>query len=331
MKKRVSLILAALLLAASLTGCGQTGTESIFTAANEIFTYERIDPEKTQLVVSTLGVNSNASALSAAFEMQNPDVQVICIDITGGNAAHRPVIDWITNGIAPDAMFVNLDTFVSDDFIIEHFENLSAHPVIQQYEMEALSNLAVDANVYFLPDPSEINCMVYNKTLFDRYGWKVPNTFDEFVSLCLKIREDTDGTVQPWNPGGKYESVFSVVTEAFVYAELFSGAENRDWYNNFLNDEATFAGHMEPYFDMLQTLIDNDLLLEEHFSYSATTRGKEFSDGQIAMVNNPASWYDSDVYEFAYMPFPTTQGELGYVNEYYRSLFCVPKKKRGDA
>ena len=70
---------------------------------------------------------------------------------------------------------------------------------------------------------------------------------------------------------------------------------------------------MEPYYEMLQTLIDNDILREEHFSYSATARGKELSAGKIAMCNYAVSAFSGSEYEFDYMPFPTTVGEDGYI------------------
>ena len=331
MRRRICLLLAVAMLAGAAAGCGKTDVDKRFTADDEIVTYTRIDPEKTQIIVSGLGNNADVDLLSAAFEEKNPDVQVVCVDLTGGTGAYRPVVDWVLHGAAPDVMLVNPDSFLNDAMIKEYFVDLSANPVIENFEAAALSRVAVDGFVYFLPAPSEINCIIYNKTLFTEYGWRVPTTFDEFVALCVQIREDTNGAVQPWNPNAKYDLVFSTALEAFTYVELFGGADNRGWYNEFCREEATFAGHMEPFFEMVQTLIDNGILLEEHFSYSATTRGKEFEAGQIAMYNAPISRMSSDKYVFDYMPYPTTSGELGYVNDYFSAMLCVPKKAHTEA
>ena len=328
MKRTICAWMVVCLAALACFGCAKSGP---FTQPNEIVTYTKTDPAKTQIVVSTLGNNSNLRDLAAAFEAANEDVQVIRLDLTGGTAAYRPVVDWVVHGIAPDVMLVNPDTFVNDAQITGYLEDLSANPCIERFEVEALNRLAINGHVYFLPAPSEINCIIYNRTLFERYGWEVPGSFDEFVALCNQIREDTNGEVQPWNPNAIYDLVFSTALEAFTYVDLFSGVDNWAWYHDFCDRKATFAGHMEPFFDMVQTLIDNKILLEEHFSYSATTRGKEFEAGKIAMYNAPISRINSNEYAFDYMPYPSTSGGLGYVNDYFSAMLCVPARERTEA
>ena len=237
MKRSICTVLAIALIMCMLAGCAQN-ERAPFTADNEIETYTKIDPERTQLTISSLGNNANIRGIAKAFERQNPDIQVICFDLTGGSNDYSPVVAGLEHGVTPDVMFVNyntfsLNTFSNDEQIIGMMEDLSTNPVVESFEADALNRVAVDGRVYFLPAPSEINCIIYNKTLFEQYGWEVPSTFDEFVALCLKITEDTDGAIQPWNPNAKYDSVFSVAIEAFVYEELFAGKDNRTWYKEF--------------------------------------------------------------------------------------------------
>lgn len=332
MKKRLCLCLALLLLAFACMGCG--GKKSnIFTQENEILTYDRVDPEKTVLLVSMLGNDAKVPALSAAFEERNPDVQVVCIDITGGDGAYLPTDEWIKHGMAPDLMFSNDPFLKENNNGAEHMTDLSASPVLAQFEVGSLDRLAVDGHAYYLPGPSEVNCMCYNKTMFEFYGWETPETFDEFVALCLRIREDTDGQVQPWNPNAKYDNVFSTALRGFTYGELFAGVDNAQWYSDFCAGKGTFAGHMEPMYELIQTLIDNGILLEEHFTYSATTRGKEFQEGKIAMINMDASTlYDEGLgFEMGFFPYPSTDGEPGFVSTTYTLILCEPKKERTPA
>lgn len=326
MKKALVILMCLGMALGLLSGCNQKA-KAPWLANDEIFTYDRVDPEKTVITVSRSG-NIFLDGLCGAFEENNPDIQVIVLDITGGNGLDRPPVRWVANGYAPDVMFVATG-IVDDASTLEYFENLSNNPVITAYESEALERESVDANIYWLPGPSKIDSMIYNKTLFEQYGWTVPKTFDEFVALCVQIREDTNGEVVPWNPNAKYTNEFLKVTEAFVYEEVFGGVDNRTWYNQFTEGKATFTGHMEPYYDVIQKLIDNDLLNEEFFSYSATTRGEEFASGKIAMINYAVANYDGE-YEFDYMPFPTTTGELGYLTDFFSCLTGVPKKERGE-
>ncbi|MDO5112481.1 MAG: extracellular solute-binding protein [Clostridia bacterium] len=330
MMKRIATLTLCAILLFCLCACAANGKQAkLGQADNEILTYQKIDPEKTTLFVGTTG-NDYIGHLNAEFESQNPDVQIIVSTQTGGSGTSRPMADNVKSGYAPDIMFVSAGYFDSEE-TVQYFEKLSANPLVRSYQDEALNRLAVDDNIYFLPGPSTITCMLYNNTLFEQYGWETPKTFEEFVALCLRIREDTNGTVQPWNPNAKYETNFNAVTTAFVYEELFGGIENRSWYEEFINGNATFAGHMEPYYDMLQTLIDNDIILEEHFSYSATTRGEEFQEGKIAMYNYPVGGTRSEVYDIRYMPFPSTTGENGFLVDNINVTVGVPIKEHTEA
>lgn len=327
MKKALCLLLAAILLLGMLSGCGKKAPEA-FAAKNEIATYERVNPDKTQLLVSYTG-NFDVTDYCKAFEARNPDVQIILLDITGGNQDYAPFVDWITKGYAPDAVFSGMN-FFTEDLTPQYFVNLSTSPLLDAYNAAALQRVAVDGEVYSLPGPSNINAMMYNKTLFMQYGWEVPATFDEFVSLCNRIIADTNGEIEPWNPNAKYDRELLSAMEGFTYEELFGGVENRTWYENFTEGNATFVGHMEPYMDVLQTLADHNLLREEHFTYSATTRGKEFAAGKIAMINMNIYDADNDEFDFGYMPFPTTKGSLGYISDSYSCFLGVPVKEHTE-
>ncbi|MDD3883269.1 MAG: extracellular solute-binding protein [Eubacteriales bacterium] len=325
--KRIAAFTLCLLLALSPALCrAQTMNAK---ADDEILTYTPINEEKTTLLVGTNG-NIYIRKLLAAFNERNPDIQAVEITMTTGTGTARPMANDVASGNAPDILFSAAGYFGAEQ-TLKYFQNLSDNPVVQHYQAEALERLVVNDNVYWLPGPSAITCMLYNNTLFQQYGWEVPKTFDEFVALCNQIRKDTDGTVQPWNPNAKYETNFNAVTTAFTYEELFGGLNNRRWYEDFCEGKETFAGHMEPYYEMLQTLIDNGILLEEHFSYSATTRGKEFIEGQIAMYNYQVGTTRSDIYDIRYMPFPCTVGDEGFLVDDINSVLGLPIREHTQA
>lgn len=78
-------------------------------ADNEIFTYVVPDPAKTQLVVAVVGAIEIAPIVEL-FESQNPNVQVITLDITGGNPKYRPYLEWVANGKSPHVMMLGNST-----------------------------------------------------------------------------------------------------------------------------------------------------------------------------------------------------------------------------
>lgn len=51
---------------------------------------------------------------------------------------------------------------------------------------------------YIFPMATTVTGFVYNKTLFEEYGWSVPQTVEDLTALCAKIVEDTGGKIAPF-------------------------------------------------------------------------------------------------------------------------------------
>ncbi len=322
-----------LLCAALLGGCAdkqQPQTPAFGTADNEIFTYTPVEQGKTPLVVSVTGnLGVSIDHIIEQFEQEHPDVQVFYLDITGGTNAERPYLNWIERGPTPDIMFMGNTMYQSID-MKKSFVNLSSTPYLEVFHTDSLNRLQVDGDIYVLPGPSSVTCMVYNKTLFERYGWEVPGTFDEFVTLCARIKADTNGAVEPWNPNAKYDGEIVKALQGFFYASLFAGVENRTLYNQFIAGGEGYAEHIRPMFEGVQRLVDEGIIRNEHFTYSATSRQNEFVAGKIAMINVPAKRIDSDEYTFGYMPFPGENPGDGYIADTLSCTVGMTKKERGE-
>lgn len=55
-----------------------------------------------------------------------------------------------------------------------------------------------ELHYYIFPSSTPVTGIVYNKTMFDEYGWEVPETVTELQALCEQIVEDTDGKIAPF-------------------------------------------------------------------------------------------------------------------------------------
>ena len=49
------------------------------------------------------------------------------------------------------------------------------------------------ASVYGVPFGTETSMFAYRKDIFDKYGWKVPKTYDEMLKLCKLVKEKEPG------------------------------------------------------------------------------------------------------------------------------------------
>lgn len=314
-----------------LAACGiPTNTEQAMRATfgqapNEILTYEKPEQGKIQLVVSGLGNNE----LIAAFEAAHPDIQIIREDITLGNDAYRPIYEWIDAGLAPDVFFAGADIEQGDT---KHFSDLTAKEYTANYDAETLLPASVNGHVNLLPGPSMLSGILYNQTLFERYGWEVPHTIDEFLALCDRITADTGGQVIPFNPNAKYDKEFGTLLEAMTYDSILGGADNRAWLHSFRAGKATIAGHLEPLYAVARKLAEHGVLRPESFSDSYTARNKAFAAGKIAMINDFFTNLPQDsVDSFSVMPYPgrTSQERMLMKNPCY--WVGIPKGERSDA
>ena len=331
-------IASAAIFAGGLTGCASTQEPSSAAlqeaaatfgrADNEIFTYEKPDQDKTQLVLSVTGL-INAQELIGQFEAKESSVQVIPLDLTGGNVKYHPYLEWLESGYRPDVMMVASNTL---DKHTTYFEDLTDQSYTTNYDTATLLDYANEGHIYFLPGPKRAQGIIYNETLFNQYGWQFPNTIDEFIALCDQITADTGGAVMSFNPNAKYENELTACFEGMLYGETLAGTSNRTWLHDFKKGNATFVGHMEPFFDLAQRFIDHGILNADSFNYSATTRLSEFKAGKTAMINGDLSEIiTSDEFTFNVAPFPGQGSGRNYL--YMTSAYwgAVPSKDRGDA
>ncbi len=300
-----------------------------FCTDNEIVSYEKIDPEKTVLTVVNVG--SNIEPMLARFMEENPDVQIVVQDIVGGDGWEKPWVTLLEKGARPDLMIVSFQLTKTVP-MEQYFEDLTANPVVSLYKTTYLDQCARDGKIYSLPSPSELTSIHYNKTLFDRYGWQEPQSFAEFLSLCDQITEDTQGAVLPWKPNAKYQGAFLSNLQGFLYGEHFAGVENRTWYNEFLKGNATYAEHMQPAYALLHQLMEHGLLTEADFSYSATQMTEEFVTGKLAMLpSSNLTVLHGDNFDFGVMPYPSTDGQAGFMIENLTYCIGKPIKEHTDA
>lgn len=289
---------------------------------NEIGTYRKIIPGKTYIIAGVAGSDS-VDLLTADFEKRYPDVQVIVVPLQIGDFLWSPAKERIRNGKSPDVVF-NVDMGAEAE---KYQVNLTQSPAAAHYGIPQMEKLLHDGQVYSLPGPSKVMAIAYNKTMFQKAGWSVPQTFDQFLLLCDRIRKETKGTVEPYNPNGKYVLDFIAGIEGFCYNELFGSVEQRAWYEDFLNGRSSFAKNDNSFFITAERMAKHGLIRTEHFGYSYTQRKKEFLEGKIAMINCMADeQISSPGTEFAYFPFPSVDGGKNYLVG--RSDFSISVIKR---
>ncbi|MCI1734991.1 MAG: extracellular solute-binding protein [Bacilli bacterium] len=319
---KLSRVVTASALSVFLLSCQAKGS-SFGQASDEILTYDRPDTSKTQLVISGNGI---PEALVTAFEKANPTIQVIEENIAGGEAGYHPYYDWIKNGDGPDILYFGATAWGIDT---SYLEDLTSKPYLSTFDASTILQNTTDGHVYLVPGPVSMGCILYNKTLFTQYGWQVPTTTAEFLTLCDKITADTNGQVAPFNPNGKYDQEFFKTFEIMNYQKMLAGTTNRAWLEDYRNGKAVLKGHIDPMFTLAQSFADHGALNDSHFDYSYTTRTKEFRSGKIAMINDYlGSTSTTDNPDVSAMPFPSENGEDRLLLKTPKSWLGVTKNSK---
>ncbi|HXA15014.1 MAG TPA: extracellular solute-binding protein, partial [Opitutaceae bacterium] len=122
------------------------------------------------------------------------------------------------------------------------------------FQPGALDSWRVDGRVCGLPFTYSCWTIFYNKALFRAHGWNEPHTWDEFFSLCEKIR--AAGLAPLSLPGTSW-----LYPDAFLRAAYHNLAGEADW--RALNDLAPGA-RLDPRYmrsaELLQRIMQHDVL-----------------------------------------------------------------------
>ncbi|WP_165443923.1 ABC transporter substrate-binding protein [Lachnoclostridium sp. Marseille-P6806] len=229
MKKVLAVLISGVLASSLLAGCGQDAggtapaeTESAAqqdeSAALEASEAEEPTEEgsgKKTITVSIqtgTGVQAGWDAVAAAYEEKNPDVDVI-IDLKAADGydqwvqtaftSENPAADIVNINLAGDTStgkavnfsdYIDNDSPYSDGTWGEQFDVAQQKVDMSTGEMTALSLQSVQV------------VWLYNQSVFDEVGVSAPETWDELIDVCKKLK---DAGYQPIAMPGDYDSFYS--------------------------------------------------------------------------------------------------------------------------
>lgn len=295
MKKKVlSLLLATTMVAALLTGCGDSSdTQGSSSAASKDST--------TKDSSSTSSDNSSAAEavtlkwaiwdqettqywtdIKEAYEASHAGVTVEMVDL--GSTDYMTVLATDLSGTGSDFDVVTIKdvpgyaTLVQKNAIRALDDYIAADGVDLTKYAGATDQVTVDGSLYELPFRNDFWVLFYNKDLFDQKGVAYPTndmTWDEYDALA---RQMTDTTFGSQIYGGHYHTWRSTVGLMGVL----------DGKHTILDGQYDF---MKPYYEMVLSEEADGVvrkytdLKTEGLHYSAA-----FSGGDVAMMNM-GSWF----------------------------------------
>ena len=238
-KRVLAVLLSLSALGVVLDGCG-TGAASEAAPADDVVTMTAVSG-KNMTVTIRAEYNVNNEAIRSALAEKFPDVNFISVFHCAQETQYE-LRQSLASGSAED-LVISPNMKAVSDLAPDALLDLSADSYVEAYDGAALENCAIDGKVYYLPGPSSLYGIVYDKTLFARHGWSVPHSYSEFLALVRTIGAAGIRAVQPTC---KYARQAQMVLTMFDYDETFGGVENFQWLKEYQIGAVSMQGHVEP-------------------------------------------------------------------------------------
>ena len=318
----IAAMLITVMVTISLSGCGGKNTKSSIpsgTAANEILTLTPVDQNKEMVTIHfEYGLNI-AGALEKSIETKFPNVDIVMVH-DGGNDSTSLLEGNLREGTSCDLIFSRVIQKLTGK-PQDYFYDLSGEEFVNNFYLTSLETcIQPDGGLYYLPGPSNLYGIIYDKTVMKENGWAVPGSYTEFTQLIqaiensgLTVIEELDGEtkevpVRAIRPSMKFNDSFRIQLYPFVYQQIFAGQKNVEWIVGFQNGEASLVGHAEPLAEMMKKLVADGVLRLDDWDYMPRYRLPMLAESHsTVMIFGPLSVMTENTiknsdHEYAVMP-----------------------------
>ncbi len=227
----------------SITACGGKTTNLSDSSHDEAVALNILEVNNDYFRNFTKAVKSSA-----------PDMP-LNIEYYSGSNATGYINQRLASQDPPDIVYFS--STPSIEFQQKYLLDLSSYDFLKKYNLSLVNHRDVDGAVYTLPANYSIICMLYNKTLFEEHGWKVPGTHDELVSLCRQIRKEEPGLIPITHPGSMAGTYWRLMGE-MAQCGFLSTQDGILWQEKFVAGQASFEKGFGDVISKLQALIDAD-------------------------------------------------------------------------
>lgn len=185
MKRQVLAMLGIATIATLAAGCTPSGTEA---------------PPQDKKAPLSIWVDDTRSKPAQAYADAHPDLNatIKSVDSTQGASSSRIALATKAGDDVPDVVFIP-----SPDEIASLLANPVNYPaalsdsvdaaVLDGYASVSVEGCTFGGKVYCLPNDIGQTVLYYNKPLFEKFGYSVPTTFDQWLSLGESVAKDHPG------------------------------------------------------------------------------------------------------------------------------------------
>lgn len=305
-------VLAAGLAAMSLTGCAWSDGEKKEHASGTEEQKNEHEP------ITIMDGNRDYSGLIALVREKYPEIRFEIQSYQGYDTSAY-MKKQLESGIMPDIYSTTQKW--DERWQKAHLIDLAQYKFTDNYNEARMDETEVDGATYLLPYDMDVLSLVYNKSLFERHGWEVPESMAQMRELIPKIREaGVEVSICKLGlPGNAFQYFCNVSDTVFL-----NTIQGRQWQNDFLAgsvDASALAGCV----DAVQEWIDLGIFNTNHGEISERSCEEMFCDGNTAFLVGGISRFsqneDGSGDQYACMPYLSEDGNsnmyISLTNRYY--------------
>lgn len=309
--EKLSVAIGILIGIASLTGCGQSTSDG------------RIEVELVSYKPEAVG------AFEEIAERFNTTHDDIYLKIDSPNEAMTILKTRFIREDYPDIIGIggdiNYSNFLDAGLFMDISDLEEVGMVKQAYlDIDKELEFVPQEGIYALPYAANAAGILYNKDIFEEHGWEIPETWDEFISLCEEIE---DAGIEPLYLG--YKDTWTCLAP---WNALAVGLSDTDTCSQVNRGNTTFTEAYRETAEKIKALLE--YAEPNPYAYGYNDACTAFARGQSAMYPigsyaipqiksvNPTMNIDS-------FPFPANEAEEDNVlNSGIDLQFCVMKNTK---
>ncbi|WP_195269316.1 extracellular solute-binding protein [Eubacterium sp. 1001713B170207_170306_E7] len=304
-----------LLFITILSGCdGRTAA----TAEDENFLGVDLEGRADQEVI-TITASAGLDHFAAAVEAKFPNIRLVQ-DSYMGEFRINEHIARVDNQDLGDLVMIIAGLIPKAD-LTGQLMDLSTQPFPANYNSNALQ-MDSEGHIYLLPGPLNLNCNIYNKTLFDEKGWSVPKNYEELLELSQTIDQTGIRGYQYVLNDTSIQSYQIYNYCALSALDTLTTVEGQTWHNQLTAGQAVSLDPMKVSFQNLQRLIDAGIVRTEDMEVTNKIRMARMSSRQAAITPGAVTTLnqlnEGGTDEYRFMPhFSMTDGHGWLLNAGY--------------
>lgn len=290
-KKLITLSLASLL---TLSGsAAETLAASVDSTEVTKSTDTENDTERIQLVFEFQD-GRISDQFESTLESLFP-VDIVMDKVLSTNPYLR-LKEELTHDMAPDFVLCEYIRRIEDDVLSEYFYDLGAESFVNNYYLSAIESCtSSDGGLYYIPGPSYVYGIVYDKTAFAELGLTVPGNYSEFVKLIQDVDamgltgtepdlNTAEVPVRSFVPTMRWRDMTQIIFNTMNYEDTFRGITNAKWLTDYQNGEGTMVGHMEAAAEKYLKLFDDGVLSLDLWDVIPGYRSRKLYDYHTSLM-----------------------------------------------